>query len=101
MHALSWTRDHLHMPHRHHASQDVGRRRFWTVRREIIAGTVAAYVIVLFGLLLVAKTLFGMSQSYAWGFSFGVTNYILLFTAFISGLVWCAAGDRLDHPSRR
>jgi hypothetical protein len=101
MHALSWTRDHLHLPHRHHTTPEAGRRRFWTVRREIVAGTVAAYVIVLFGLVLTARSVWGMSSEVAWGFSIGVTSYILLFTAFISGLVWCAVGDRLDHPSRR
>jgi hypothetical protein len=102
MHAPAWT--HPHLPHLQRGGQHpivAAHHRFWTTRRTIVVTAVTLYVIVLLALNAIAHAVFGMGDAVAWGFSVGVTSYILLFTSFISALIWMTATNALDHPSRR
>lgn len=101
MKALTWPhlQLHIHLPHRQHEER-VGAVRRHPVR-NILLGTVAAYVVVAAVLLITALNVWSMTTAEAWGFALGVTSYILLFSGFIAGLAWVCVKNLADDPSRR
>jgi predicted PurR-regulated permease PerM len=101
MKALTWphVQIHLHMPHRHHEARVVTIQHHHV--RNIMLGTITAYVALAAILLITASTVWSMNGAEAWGFAMGVASYILLFSAFIAGLAWVCVKNLADDPSRR
>lgn len=100
MSALTWARTHLPLHRRRVTSRGAARR--WRAPRasEIAAAAVIGWAVLAALLFLVSRTVFGMSQGAALGFSLGVATYILMFTGFIVALAWCVVTNRMDLPNR-
>jgi hypothetical protein len=101
MKALTWphVQLHIHLPHRHHEARVVTVQHHHV--RNIMLGTITAYVVLAAILLFTAMNVWDMSGPEAWGFALGVASYILLFSAFIAGLAWVCVKNLADDPSRR
>jgi hypothetical protein len=102
MKTMTWphVQIHIHMPHRHHGESQVITVQHHHVR-NLLLGVIGAYTLLTAILLFAASTIWSMDTAESWGFALGVASYVLLFSAFIGGLVWVCVNNLADDPSRR